>query len=181
MLGGLAPIILFNFSQRTPSLNDQPGSIPIISDIVDSFPLPPIPVYLDENLTGLMIDSETKNVDIETKVDTLKNGDDPVVNQKGINSTVSIQMQARRGNIGVALLSALIDRIFEKVTSKEYSISYLNGPVTVFGGLLHSFSIDQNADNDLLNIKMEIVRTTDSTVPVASIPQVGKVTGTVPL
>ena len=166
MLGGLDPIILFNFNQKFPSATDtaSTGGIPIVSDIVDSFPLPPIPIYLSESLTGLFVDSEEKSVDVETEVSTVRDGKTPVISQKGLGTIVKINMVSNRESLGVALLSALIDRVFEKVTSKEYSISYLHGPIVVFGGLLHSFNISQNADDTRLNITMEIVRQVSDTI-----------------
>jgi hypothetical protein len=181
MLNGIDPIIIFHFSKLSPETAASVASIPVISSIVNKIGLPPIPVYLSEKLTGLYIDSEDKNIDIETSSETLSNGEDPQINQKGINSTVTINIVASRDSIGLTLLSALADRIFQKVTSKEYSITYLHGAVTVFNGLLQSFAITQNSNNDLYNITLEIFRTTLETETAASIPVVPKVTGAVPL
>lgn len=181
MLNGIDPIIIFNFSKLTPDLQASVADIPIISSIVNKIGLPPIPVYLSEKLTGLYIDSEDKNIEIVTSTDTLTNGEEPVTNQKGLSSTVTINMVASRDSIGMTLIAALADLVFHKVTSKEYSITYLHGAITVFGGLLHSFGITQNADNDLYNIKLELSRSSVKTQEKASIPVVSKITGAVPL
>jgi hypothetical protein len=61
-------------------------------------------------------------------------------------------------SIGISLFSALADLIFPKVTSKEYSITYLHGAVTVFAGLLHSFSITQKANTTCYNITLELIK-----------------------
>ena len=181
MLNGIDPIFLFNFSKLIPGFAETLASIPVVSSIVDTIGLPPIPLYLSEQLTGLYIDAEDKNIDIETSVETLTDGADPVVKQKGINSTVKINMIASRDSIGLTLFTAMADLIFKKVTSKEYSISYLHGTVTVFGGLLHSYSVTQNRDNDLVNVAVELSRTSVATVPKTPIPVVTKVTGALPL
>lgn len=179
MLNGVDPIILFNFKKLTPSLQATIQSIPIVADVVSFIDLPVIPIYLSESLTGILIDSESKSMSIDTSVETLSNGDTPQITQRGIQNTVKVEMRARRGSLGVALFSAMSDLIFPKVTSKEYSITYLHGAVTVFGGLLHEFSISQNAENDLYSISMELIK--PSSLLKAAIPEVPKITGALPI
>ncbi len=158
MLNGIDPILIFNFKLVTEDALAVASSIPIFKDAT-TVDLPPIPIYLSGTLTGLYIDSEDKNIEIETSVETLTSGEDPEVVQKAINSTVRIQMIASKESIGMTLLSAVMDLIVPKVTSQEYSITYLNGAVTVFGGLLHSFSINQNSQDDRYNITLELTKT----------------------
>lgn len=158
MLNGIEPILIFQFSKLSPSAAESVSKIPIVSSIVNTIGLPPIPLYLSEKLTGLYIDAEDKNIDIETTTETLSTGGTPIINQKAINSTVKIQMVASKDSIGLTLLSAIADLILPKVTSKEYSITYLHGAVTVFGGLLHSFAISQNSTNDLYNVTLELTK-----------------------
>lgn len=157
MLGGLEPIIIFQFSKLSGGkFSETIAKIPLISSDSSLISQPPIPLYLSAQLTGLEIESEDKNVDIETDVETLSDGEEPNVNQKGISSVVSINLLAKKDSIYLSVLSAMIDQIFDKVTSKEYAISYLNGPVTVFRGVLHSFQVNQTSQNDLMSIKIEI-------------------------
>lgn len=178
MLNGIDPIIIFNLKLIPPSLASTIAKIPVVADVVAAIDLPLIPIYLSEKLTGVFIESESKSMDIDTDIDTLSNGDTPNVNQRGISNTVKIEMVASRNSIGIALFSAMADLIFPRVTSKEYSITYLHGAVTVFGGLLHSFSITQNSDNDLYRITLEIVKPSKkSKVP---IPEVAAVAGATP-
>ena len=88
-------------------------------------------------------------------------------------------MVANKDSIGVSLFAAMADLIFPVVTSKEYSITYLHGAVTVFAGLLHSFSISQNANNTLYTISMELIR--PSAAFKAPIPVVAKIRDAVSL
>lgn len=179
MLNGVDPIILFNFKLLSPSLQESIAKIPIVADVVAAIDLPVIPIYLSEKITGISIDSESKSMEIDTTVDTLSSGSTPTLNQRGIQNSVKIEMVASRDSIGVSLFSAMADLIFPKVTSKEYSITYLHGAVTVFAGLLHSFSISQNANNDLYTISLELIK--PSALLKSPIPVVAKVTGLVPL
>lgn len=180
MLGGIDPIILFHYSRLPPETRKSLSKIPLVAEIQEMIQLPPIPIYLSEKLTGMFIDTENKNVDIETSTETTKDGGTPDANQKAISSTVSINLNARKDSVGMILLSALIDVVFQKVTSKEYGITYLNGATTVFNGLLHSYSCTQRADTDLMDIQIQLIRNTGSTQVRAPIPVIEKTTGALP-
>jgi hypothetical protein len=181
MLNGIDPIFLFNFFKLTPELQAQINTIPLVAKVVSKIGLPPIPVYLSEKLTGIYIDSESKNIDIETSTETLTDGSDPKVNQKGIGSTVTINMIANKNSIGLMLISAMAEVILPKVTSKEYSITYLHGPITVFNGLLHQFSFSQNADSTLMNLSIQLSRSTGKPTIESAVPLVSKSTGSLPV
>ena len=179
MLNGVDPIIIFNFKKLIPSLQESIAKIPVVASIVSVIDLPVIPIYLSERLTGICIESESKSIEVDTSVDTLSSGDTPEVNQRGIQSTIKIEMVAEADSIGVSLFAALTDLIFPRVTSKEYSITYLHGAVTVFAGLLHSFSINQTAENDLYRITIELIKPSSTLKP--AVTTVGRFVGAVPL
>lgn len=181
MLGGLQPIIIFQFSRLAPTLSDEIAAIPLVSQIPTVIDQPPIPIYLDDDLTGLFINSEDKNVDIKTETETLTDGSAPEVNQSGIGSGISINLEAKKDSLGLALIAAMIDQVFDKVTSKEYAITYLHGGITIFRGVLHNFSMNQNATNELMNIKLELSRGTKNPVKAPDVPVVGKAVGALPL
>ena len=187
MLGGLDPVIIFQFAKKVdpdfvgPAEPGVISKIPIISQIPTLIDQPPIPVYLSESLSGLQIDSEDKTVDIDTDVETLTNGEPPDVNQKGISSVVSIQITALRDNPGVTLLSALIDQVFDKLTSKEYAITYLHGPITVFRGVLQGFSLSTNSDTNLVTMKIDLSKGTKNPAKPSDVVVVPGITGAVPL
>jgi hypothetical protein len=183
MLNGIAPIIIFQFKKKVPAQTSTPDvGPPFVSEEEVFVDLPPIPIYLDDNLTGLLITDESKSVDAQTDVETKTDGSNPDVNQKGISAVTRINLQARKDSIGVTLLAAMSDLLLEKMTSKEYSVTYLNGAVTIFQGLIHSFSINQTADKDLYDIQIEISRgPVKSPTKVELIPTVGKSTGATPL
>ncbi len=176
MLNGVDPIILFQFKKLLPAVeslfSSQKDKIPVVAQEPSSFPLPFIPIYLSEKLTGIFIDSESKSMDIDTTTETVSDGTTPQTNQRGIANTVKIEMVANRDSIGISLFAAMADLIFPKVTSKEYTITYLHGAITVFDGLLHSFSITQNANDDRYNITLELIKpATSSKVSSVFVPR----------
>ncbi len=165
MINGLDPILIFNFSKKITNPADGAANSKrfdiaqwVSQSATNFFNLPPIPIYLSEILTGIYVDSEDKNIDIETTIDTLASGGAPNVIQKGLSSTVKVNLIANKDSIGITLLTAMADLILPLVTSKEYSVTYVNGAITVFGGLLHSFSVSQNANTTLMNITMELIK-----------------------
>ncbi len=156
MLGGIAPIIIFDFEAATAvNLASVFSGIPVLKDIVPSAKLPSIPLYLDEQLTGMYVDSQTKNIDVSTETEGNTTDPNPKIFQKNINSIITVNLIASQNSIGMALLTVLSDKIFSSLITTKYSITYLNKSVTLFNGLLHSFSTVQNSDNDLYNISIQ--------------------------
>lgn len=183
MLGGLDPVIIFQFSKKVEPPNIL-FKIPVSKDdtFIDN---PPIPVYLSEVLFGVVFNSESRNIDIETNTESLSTTTDETrTQQKAITSGISINMQTKKDNILLQILSAMADSVFERVTSKEYTISYMHGPIVVFRGLVHSITVDTVPDNDLASIKIDISRgqkTPTSTI-VPSVPAAPPtVTETIPI
>lgn len=172
MLNGIDPIIIFNFTKLTPSAEETLSKIPLISKLVSKASLPPIPIYLSETLTGLYIDGEDKSIEVQTTPETLADGAEPEVTQKGLSSTIKINMKASSDSIGLVLLSAMMDIIFPKVTSQEYSITYLHGATTIFDGLLHSFNVQSNTDSDVLLISLELTKAAAKTEKKVGPPEV---------
>ncbi len=158
MLNGLDPIIIFNFYKKvTPADEEKFKGLSVAKSIISKFALPPIPVYLSERVSGLYIDSEEKNIEVATNVDTIGGGG-AEFNQKGLTTTVKINMIAsQETSIGLGILSAMFDLIFPKVSSQEYSIVYIHKSTIILNGLLHSFSIEQEANTTLTKVSLELV------------------------
>lgn len=176
MLGGLDPVIIFQFSSLAPSLGETLSRVPVISNFPSLIAQPPIPVYLSERLFNISIVSAGKSVDIETSTDTLSDGTEADINQKGIQSGIEVTLEGKADSIALTLLSSLIDSVFEKVTSKEYAISFLYGATTVFRGVLQNYSAETVEGTDKLQIKFRISKGAKNPVKP---PAVGAVTGTV--
>ncbi len=180
MLNGIDPLFLFQFSKLATGLTLP--SVPVLSDSLGSFiEQPPIPLYLSETLTGLFIDTEDKTVEINTDLESKANGGEPDVIQKAVSSIIAINLKAKKDSIGMAVLSAFIDLVFEKVSSKEYSITYIHGATTVFRGVLHSYNVTQNANDDLLLVKIEISKGSKNPTKPNPVPELAKDPGEVNL
>lgn len=180
MLGGLDPVIIFQFKILGPSVGSVLSKIPVISSFPNLIEMPPIPVYLSERLFNIVITGTSKNIDIETDTETKTDGSTPDVNQKGIQSGVEINIQGKKDSVALTLLSAMIDTVFEKVTSKEYSISFLYGATTIFGGVLHSYSVETVEGTDLLSIKIGLSKGQKNPTKVNGVPTLTGTVGALP-
>ncbi len=166
MLNGLDPLIIFSFFKNLSTVERQALEDFPISKFTSQFSLPPIPIYLNEQTTGIYIESEQKNIDIETNQNTLVTGLAPEFTQKGIASVVKVDMLANKNSIGLSILATLADLVLPKVTSKEYNITYIHNTTTIFGGLLHSFSISEESNSELVHITMEIIKNSKTSAKV---------------
>lgn len=177
MLNGIDPVIIFEFKRNVDNTFVGPvqpsilSRIPIISQFPEFIDNPPIPIYLSERQTGLMIKTEGKDVSLTTNTQSLSSGASPDVNQKALASTVSIDIEANKDSLGLALLSSLIDLVYEKASSKEYSITYLHGPIIIFRGKLEGYSIDQESNEDRAKIKIQLTKGDSKPTAEAGLPQ----------
>lgn len=173
MLGGLDPVIIIQLKKRVASTADANIMIPVVSQEPTLVNLPPIPIYLSEKLFNVAIGGASKSMDVETDTETLTNGNAPDVNQKGIQSSVEITIEGKQDSVALTLLSAMIDQVYDRVTSKEYSISLLYGATTIFNAVLHSFSSETVEGTDKLLVKIKLSRGSKNPVkpnPVGSVP-----------
>lgn len=152
MLNGIAPIFIFTISP-VPKASNPLAGIPIVSDFVENIGVP-IPIYLDEQLTGLYVDTEEKSIDIDNNVVAVNKGGAKVF-QNPLESMVTINLIGKKDSIALMVLLAMNDLIFSKL-KYGYGISYLNGPTAIFNGLLKTFATNTTADNDLIRITMQI-------------------------
>lgn len=174
MLGGIDPIMIFQFSEMSESLKKKLEKTPFIGKELASMKLLPIPIYLSEQLTGLYVQDESKQIAFSTTQNTRTDGDGVDTYQKGLFNNIKISLVATRESIGLTLLFALSDQVFEKATSGEYAISYLNGAVTVFNGLLEEISITQEASTTKYNIELRLTTQKAETKDKKEIPTLGK-------
>jgi len=183
MLGGIDPVIIFQLRKRLDfaSLTNAEFMALSVDELEGQFvDLPPIPVYLSETIFNIVINGESKSVDIETVTDTLTDGSQSNVNQKGIQSSIQINIEGTKDNVALTLLSALIDVAFEKATSKEYWISYLHGATTIFRGVLQSYNVETVEGTDKLAISLGLSRGQKNPTKPDAIPSVPSSIGPIP-
>lgn len=181
MLGGLDPVVIFQFQALAPVLGPVVAKIPIVSQDPSLIAMPPIPVYLSEKIFNIAIGGTAKTVDIETDTETKTDGSAPDVNQKAIQSSVEVQIEGKSDSVALTLLSAMIDQVYDKVTSKEYSISFMYGATTIFNAVLHSYSAETVEGTDKLQIKIKLSKGSKNPTKPNPVGTVPGSTGSIPV
>lgn len=181
IISSVAPIIIFNFPFDSDSVDpvfNALSGLPLIGkDKIFSSVGVPIPIYLDEQLTGLYVQSENKNVDILTEQNDSAASGKPTLTQKSISNTVSVNMVGKKDSIFVTALLALVDIAYPLLVKAKYRVSYLNGQTVVLGGLLQGVTSQANNDNELVDITL-VIHKADSLGPtVAAFSSVPSIAG----
>lgn len=181
MLGGIDPVIIFQFSALAPTVGEVISKIPLSSKVPSLILQPPVPIYLDERTFNIVIGNTSKSVDIETSTETKTDGTAPDVSQKAIQSSVEINIRGKTNSVPITLLSAMIDKVYEKVTSKEYSVSFFYGATTIFNAYLQKYSVEAVDNTDMLEIKISLSKGDKNPVKAPGVPSVPGSTGTIPV
>lgn len=199
MLNGVAPILIFHIYKKPPkSLAPGITDTAFFDDLTSLVGIP-IPFYLSEegfvpgaggvslgiSTSGLIIDTEHSTIDLETEVEPREDKDldgetkPPIVKQKSLDSTVSINLITKRDNVVLTALLALSNLVSKLSVSAEYGITYLNRSTTIFNGLLHRFSTSVDPNNDLIRIEMVLsnAKQASTKVKAAASTTVPKVAG----
>lgn len=159
-LNGIAPLLVITL-KNTASINVV-KKIPVAGDFLAKNIGIPIPIYLDERLTGIYVKGESKAIDIESKTDAIDSKTAPIVSQKALSSVTNVEMVASSKGVLLMTLVAFADLILARVVSKQYNVSYFNGPTIIINGLLHGFTTQLGENDDLVRIQMSIQATSAS-------------------
>lgn len=162
MINGRDPIIVFHFFRKPPkSLFYTNEYAARLNEVLTSSVGLPVPFPLNERLTGLVINNETRGVQLSTRVDPSTEKDQltnetkaPVVNQTVEGSDVTISMTGLKENIMLTAFLALSEQIVSKAVSAEYGISYFNGPVAIFNALLSRIQTINRPNTDAVDIEL---------------------------
>lgn len=182
-LGGIAPLLIFQFSVPSPALPTDFVGPPGPTGLIDSFFQAvgvPVPIYLDEKLTGIYVENESRGIDIQTNAQQLRTGE-VLYDQRGLDSLVSIRLFASKDSVILTALLALADMAFQFVVSKAYKVSYFNGPTVIINGLLHGFQTETNSNDDLITITLQLSKANQATTATATLTALPKITGALPV
>ncbi len=181
-LNGIAPLLVFRFTNNAAV--NVVKNIPVIGNFLAENVGVPIPIYLDENLTGIYVHGESKAIDIETTVEARNDKKAPIVDQRALNSVTTINFVANNRGVMLMTLLAFADVIMSRVVSKQYTVSYFNGPTIIIDGLLHGFTTQPGENDTKINIQMTISKANQLSTGAqveGSVPELEKHTGALPI
>ena len=154
MLNGLYPVIVF---QKINEVRGRMENGRIVSTDVSGTALSkPIPIYLDEQLTGIALISQSRRVEFanDTIVDNATG--EMKVKQRGVSNSVDIELKANRNSTGLNILLPLVNIAFQMAALGKYVISYFNQNVILFSAKLTNFVADENSDNTAVIIRFSL-------------------------
>lgn len=137
MLNGTSPVLFFNF-----------GNIEVLGF---SLPLLSVPVYLDENLTGVLVDSHERVIDVAHEVDANNSY------EKVLSSGFRITLKGRKTNIYLTAFIALFELALKYVPDKAYKLMFFYDDIFLTDACLKSFraNVIENTDTRLVSFVVE--------------------------
>lgn len=165
MLGGTAPVMVFNFASiSSKSLLEKLG-IKIGEDSLFNFDIPyfSIPVYLDEQLTGLLVDDHERSINIEYETDGVNNY------EREISSDVAITIIARKDNVALQAFLALFEKILKYVNEKSYKIYFYYDDVFLTNAGLKDFNVSTRPNTDTRVVRFTLTNRSEKSKSVANI------------
>lgn len=190
MINGLDPILIFHIYNKPKQsfigpLNEFDTAIADIQGLVGI----PIPIPLNERLTGVIVDNESRSITAVTNVTPTTDKDplsqetaEPEVTQTAVDSEVTVNLLASRDSVVLTAILAMADVIMSKLVTAEYGITYLNGSTVIFNGLLNRFSTNVNRNDTLVRIDFTLSNAKKSSpIPAAGPAPIARVTGEIPL
>ncbi|MDR2426822.1 MAG: hypothetical protein LBD46_06580 [Endomicrobium sp.] len=156
MLTGLYPVLVLQKvidKKIRGSFSD--GRITSTS-IIETSLSKPMPIYIDEILTGIYLISENRKAEFANDTTVDNETGEIKIKQKGLTNDVNLVFGASRNSIGMNILLPLIDVAFENAAIDKYVMSYFNGNTILFRAKIKHFSAEgNNTDNGIkINISL---------------------------
>lgn len=138
-LNGLSPLLIFTFYKTITTPSFLSG---VVSGADTKIPLLPIPLYLDERITGIQLDDYDRDISI----DVMRDGVSAFERVSG--DVVNLKFRMQKNNIVLTALTALIDRVIkvfdEKIASNfddpNYSLTIFYDNIFILDASLERFS-----------------------------------------
>lgn len=186
ILAKVAPLIIFKIALTDPIVDTfrQAVGFPEAGFSADSFLKAvnglPIPIYLDEKVSGILVNSVSNGLDIDTAIEGINKATSLDVSQRIIDSTLTVNMTCNnKDSLVLAALIAFTDTILRKAVSRAYTISFIHGSAVVLDGLLKSFTTNMTDDSEIVTITMVISKVNGKSDPVYA--TVKPITGAIPI
>lgn len=133
------------------------GGIPNVQKFITWAGGTPIPIYLSEALTGILVDQESRSLNINQdreQSSSIAGGEKQT--QRGVSNSIVINLQAKKNSSLLSIFMAFADVIFSKAVENKARFSYFHGSTVINNGWLTAVSISQTADSELLDVSLTI-------------------------
>lgn len=152
MLGGTAPVLVFNFASISSASILNKLGFKIGEDSIFNFDIPvvSIPVYLDEKLTGILVDDHERTINVEFETDGTENY------EREISSDVKVSLKAQKDNVAFQGFLAMFEQILKRIPSQSYKIYFYYDDVFMTNASLKDFAVTtvQNTDTRIVTFTL---------------------------
>lgn len=153
MLGGTAPVLVFNFASISSASVLKKLGFNVGEDSIFNFDIPfaSIPIYLDEGLTGILVDDHERTINIEFETDGLGGN-----YEREISSDVKVTLIAQKDNVAFQAFLALFEQILKRIPTQSYKIYFYYDDVFMTNASLKDFAVTtkQNTDTRVVNFTL---------------------------
>lgn len=165
MLGGTAPVLVFNFASISSAsiLNKLGFNIGEDSIFNLDIPIVSIPVYLDEKLTGILLDDHERSINIEFEQDENHNY------ERVISSDVKVTLVAQKDNVAFQGFLALFEQILKRVNYQAYKIYFYYDDVFMTNASLKDFAVTTRENTDTRVVTFTLTNRSEKSKAVQSI------------
>lgn len=145
MLGGTAPVLVFNFASISSASILNKLGFNIGEDSIFNFDVPivSVPVYLDEKLTGIIVDDHERSINIEFETDGFGGN-----YEREISSDVKVTLIAQKDNIAFQGFLALFEQILKRIPTQSYKIYFYYDDVFMTNASLKDFAVTTRENTD---------------------------------
>ena len=166
MLGGTAPVLVFNFASISSASVLNKLGFNIGEDSIFNFDVPivSIPVYLDEKLTGIIVDDHERNINIEFETDGMGGN-----YEREISSDVRVTLIAQKDNIAFQGFLALFEQILKRVPEQSYKLYFYYDNVFLTNASLKDFSETTRENTDTRVVSFTLTNRSEKSKAISSV------------
>ncbi len=145
MLGGTAPVLVFNFASISSASILKKLGFNVGENSIFNFKIPfnTIPIYLDEKLTGILVDDHERTINIEFERDENHNY------ERVISSDVKVTLVAQKDNIAFQGFLALFEQILKRVDYQGYKLYFYYDDVFMTNAGLKDFAVTTRENTNI--------------------------------
>ena len=165
MLGGTAPVLVFNFASISSASVLNKLGLNIGEDSIFNFDIPvvSIPVYLDEKLTGILIDDHERSINVEFEQDENHNY------ERVISSDVKVTLVAQKDNIAFQGFLALFEQVLKRVNYKSYKIYFYYDDMFMTNASLKDFAATTRENTDTRVVTFTLTNRSEESKAIESV------------
>lgn len=165
MLGGTAPVLVFNFATISSASVLNKLGFSIGEDSIFNFDIPvvSIPVYLDEKLTGILIDDHERSINVEFEQDENHNY------ERVVSSDVKVTLVAQKDNIAFQGFLALFEQVLKRVNYKSYKIYFYYDDVFMTNASLKDFAVTTRENTDTRVVTFTLTNRSEESKAIESV------------